>query len=142
MPVKRKDITHFQLDPAQPPMLTPEAHAQIDARPIDYSDIPELPDDFWAHHPPVRREKKRLVTLRLDADVLSFFQKQGRRYQTQINAVLRSYMEAQFKGQVHLSELEGPPVPQNIPRNRAARRRTSSAPEEQAHHGSAERGNR
>ena len=24
-----------------------EAHTQIEARPIDYSDIPELSDDFW-----------------------------------------------------------------------------------------------
>jgi uncharacterized protein (DUF4415 family) len=78
-------------------MLTPEAHAQIDARPIDYSDIAELPDDFWTRHPPVKRENKRLVTLRLDADVLAFFQKQGRRYQTHINAVLRSYVEAQSR---------------------------------------------
>jgi uncharacterized protein (DUF4415 family) len=101
MPAKRKDITHFRLDPAQPPTLTPEAHAQIDARPIDYSDIPELPDDFWARHPPVKRQNKRLVTLRLDADVLAFFQEQGARYQTQINAVLRSYMEAQTGDKRH-----------------------------------------
>jgi uncharacterized protein (DUF4415 family) len=97
MPAKRKSITHFRLDPAQPPILTREAHAQIESRPIDYSDIPELPDDFWAHHPPVTRENKRLVTLRLDADVLAFFRKQGRRYQTHMNAVLRAYMEAQSR---------------------------------------------
>jgi uncharacterized protein (DUF4415 family) len=95
MRAKPKDIAHFRLDPAQPPTLTPEAQAQIEARPIDYSDIPELPDDFWTQHPPVKREHKRLVTLRLDADVLAFFRKHGRRYQTQMNAVLRAYMEAQ-----------------------------------------------
>jgi uncharacterized protein (DUF4415 family) len=95
MPEKSNNIAHFRLDPAQPPTLTPEAHAQIEARPIDYSDIPELPDDFWTQHPPVKRENKRLVTLRLDADVLAFFRRHGRRYQTQMNAVLRAYMEAQ-----------------------------------------------
>jgi uncharacterized protein (DUF4415 family) len=100
MPARPKSITHFQLDPADPPTLTPEGEAQIEARPIDYSDIPELPDDFWARHPPVKRENKRLVTLRLDADVLAFFRKQGRRYQTQMNAVLRAYMEAQFREQI------------------------------------------
>jgi uncharacterized protein (DUF4415 family) len=98
MRAKRKDIAHFRLDPEQPPILTPEAQVQIDARPIDYSDIPELPDDFWTQHPPVKRENKRLVTLRLDADVLAFFRKHGRRYQTQINAVLRAYMEVQSQG--------------------------------------------
>jgi uncharacterized protein (DUF4415 family) len=94
MPASPKSITHFRLDPAQPPELTPEAHAQIEARPIDYSDILELPDDFWTRHPPVKRENTKLVTLRLDADVLAFFRKHGRRYQTQMNAVLRAYMEA------------------------------------------------
>jgi len=43
----------------------------------------------------VTRENKQVVTLRLDADVLAFFRKHGRRYQTQMNAVLRAYMEAQ-----------------------------------------------
>jgi uncharacterized protein (DUF4415 family) len=95
MPAKPKNITHFRLDPAQPPTLSREAHAQIEARPIDYSDIPELSDDFWTQHPPVTRENKQLVTLRLDADVLAYFRKHGRRYQTQMNAVLRAYMEAQ-----------------------------------------------
>jgi uncharacterized protein (DUF4415 family) len=32
--------------------------------------------------------------LRVDPDVLTFFRKQGRGYQTVINAVLRKYMEA------------------------------------------------
>ena len=104
MPAKPKRITHFRLDPAQPPTLSREAHAQIEARSIDYSDIPELPDDFWTQHPPVTRENKRLVTLRLDADMLAFFRKQGRRYQTQMNAVLRAYVEAQSRMKVDQSD--------------------------------------
>jgi uncharacterized protein (DUF4415 family) len=104
MPTKPKSITHFRLDPAEPPTLSREAHEQIEARSIDYSDIPELPDDFWTQHPPVKRENKRLVTLRLDADVLAFFRKHGRRYQTQMNAVLRAYMEAQSRVKVDQSD--------------------------------------
>jgi uncharacterized protein (DUF4415 family) len=114
MPAKPKSITRFRLDPAQPPTLTPEQQAQLEAKPIDYSDIPELPDDFWTRHP-VKRENKRLVTLRLDADVLAFFRKHGRRYQTQMNAVLRTYMEAHSREQRPLGE------------------------EEQSHHGSVKR---
>ena len=34
-------------------------------------------------------------TLRLDAEVLDFFKHGGKRYQSRINAVLRSYVEAQ-----------------------------------------------
>jgi len=37
---------------------------------------------------------KAQVTLRLDADVLKWFRSQGKGYQTQINALLRAYMEA------------------------------------------------
>lgn len=38
---------------------------------------------------------KQQITLRLDPDVLKFFRKQGRGYQSAMNAVLRKYMEAQ-----------------------------------------------
>jgi uncharacterized protein (DUF4415 family) len=37
---------------------------------------------------------KELVTLRLDRDVLDWFRKAGKRYQTRINAVLRAYKDA------------------------------------------------
>lgn len=40
-------------------------------------------------------EPKAHVSLRLDADVLRYFKSHGRGYQTRINAVLRSYVEAQ-----------------------------------------------
>ena len=39
------------------------------------------------------RPLKKAVTLRLDADVLAWFQKDGDRYQTRINAALRKVME-------------------------------------------------
>lgn len=38
------------------------------------------------------RPIKKPVTLRLDADVLAWFKKAGRGYQTRINRVLRSMM--------------------------------------------------
>ncbi len=36
----------------------------------------------------------RQITLRLDPDVQKFFRRQGRGYQSTINAVLRKYREA------------------------------------------------
>ncbi|HZZ01996.1 BrnA antitoxin family protein [Paraburkholderia sp.] len=61
---------------------------------IDTSDLPELGDDFFdraeLHVPP-----KQAVTMRLDADVLSWFKEQGQGYQTRINKLLRAYMLAQ-----------------------------------------------
>jgi len=44
------------------------------------------------------RPLKKPVTLRLDADVIAWFKKDGRRYQTRINAALRKVMEKEMKG--------------------------------------------
>jgi uncharacterized protein (DUF4415 family) len=43
------------------------------------------------------RPIKKPVTLRLDADVLAWFRRDGRRYQTRINAALRRVMENEMK---------------------------------------------
>lgn len=43
------------------------------------------------------RPLKKPVTLRLDADVLAWFKKDGRRYQTRINKALRSLMEREIR---------------------------------------------
>jgi uncharacterized protein (DUF4415 family) len=43
------------------------------------------------------RPLKKPVTLRLDADVLAWFKKDGKRYQTRINQALRSLMEREMK---------------------------------------------
>jgi uncharacterized protein (DUF4415 family) len=59
---------------------------------IDFSDIPKLGPDFFAQAVPWP-ERKTQITLRLDPDVLSFFRKKGKGYQTAINRVLRSYVE-------------------------------------------------
>jgi uncharacterized protein (DUF4415 family) len=40
-------------------------------------------------------ESKAQLTLRIDRDVLEWFRAQGRGYQTRMNAVLRSFVEAQ-----------------------------------------------
>ena len=59
---------------------------------IDYSEIPQLGPNFFAAA--VRWPgKKKQITLRLDPDVLAFFRKHGKGYQTTINAVLRKYVE-------------------------------------------------
>jgi uncharacterized protein (DUF4415 family) len=51
-----------------------------------------VPADWFLDAKPV--EPKRLVSVRLDADVLAFFRESGRGYQTRMNAVLRAYMQA------------------------------------------------
>ena len=63
-------------------------------RDIDYSDIPELDEGFFKQAVLWPGAKKQ-ITLRLDPDVLRFFRKQGKGYQSNINAILRKYMKAQ-----------------------------------------------
>ncbi len=65
---------------------------------IDLSDCLEITPELFAKAV-VRRglpaaKNKAQVTLRIDSDVLEWFKLQGRGYQTQINALLRAYMEA------------------------------------------------
>ena len=43
----------------------------------------------------VMPEPKQAVSLRLDREVMAWFKKQGRGYQTKINAVLRAYVNSQ-----------------------------------------------
>jgi uncharacterized protein (DUF4415 family) len=56
------------------------------------------PDDAmeevdWATTTLPLPQRKEHMNLRIDADVLAFFRKEGKGYQTRINAVLRSYVE-------------------------------------------------
>ena len=50
--------------------------------------------EFWKHAKVVLPQAKQTVTLRLDADLLRWLRRE-KGYQTRINAVLRTYMEAQ-----------------------------------------------
>jgi uncharacterized protein (DUF4415 family) len=65
----------------------------VEGENIDYSDIPELNEDFWVNAVIEYPEKKKPVTLRLDSDVLEWFKSTGKGYQTRINAILRSFYE-------------------------------------------------
>lgn len=64
---------------------------------IDFSDIPEMTPAMFAHA--VRRRnfevipRKKQLTLRIDSDVIEWYQKQGPGYQTRINSLLRAYMK-------------------------------------------------
>jgi len=68
---------------------------------IDFSDNPEVTPEMFAKA--VLRKglkpasKKTQVTLRIDDDVLTWFKKQGKGYQTQINSLLKAYKEAHQK---------------------------------------------
>ena len=75
-------------------MSKPSRSSEQDQAPVDTSDIPELDDDFF-RRAELRVPAKQTVTIRLDADVLTWFKEQGAGYQTRINQLLRQYMQAQ-----------------------------------------------
>ncbi|WFE74038.1 BrnA antitoxin family protein [Roseinatronobacter sp. S2] len=62
---------------------------------------PETNDDEfeldWTRAELVTPEPKKMISLRVDPDVLDFFKSQGSGYQTRMNAVLRAWMDAQIK---------------------------------------------
>ncbi len=64
---------------------------------IDISDIPPLDKSFFANAEIRRPKRKELITIRLDPDVLAWYRSMGKGYQTRINAILRTYMEAHRK---------------------------------------------
>jgi len=68
--------------------------AEMSDADIDFSDIPELDAEFFRNAKVRMPRTKKAVSLRLDQDVLTWFRKQGRGYQTRMNAVLRTYMQA------------------------------------------------
>ena len=46
----------------------------------------------------VEPKPKKAVSIRLDEDILKWFRRQGRGYQTRMNAVLRAYVEGVGSG--------------------------------------------
>lgn len=64
---------------------------------IDTSDIPELDENFWSKAQVVMPESKKAISLRVDRDVLEWFQNHGKGYQSLMNSVLRSYVKYQVK---------------------------------------------
>ena len=61
---------------------------------IDFSDIPELDDEFWKNADWVEPDKTRHLTIRVKQSVLDYFKSDGKGYQTRINAVLEAYVRS------------------------------------------------
>ena len=67
---------------------------------IDYSDIPELNEEFWETAKVVMQvtPEKRQISIKIDREVLDYFRQGGPGYQTRMNSVLRSFVRAQRRG--------------------------------------------
>jgi len=101
----KKQLVRYEVDLANLPPLTEAQRAEIAAlaaRPdseIDYSDVPQLAEDFWKTAVIGRFYKptKTSTTVRIDSDVLAWLKGQGKGYQSRINAILRREMISSIK---------------------------------------------
>ncbi|MEO8884386.1 MAG: BrnA antitoxin family protein [Devosia sp.] len=71
--------------------LTAEEMAVLPDNEIDFSDIPELGEDFWKNAKLVQPEGTQQITLRVKKSVLEAYRATGKGYQSRMNAVLESY---------------------------------------------------
>jgi len=98
-----KMVSYWEDELPEPTQKRATELATLAKRPdgeIDYSDIPLLDGDvlkravLWKDV--VRRDlykpKKIVATVRVDADVMEWLKRQGRGYQTRLNAILREAM--------------------------------------------------
>jgi uncharacterized protein (DUF4415 family) len=69
-----------------------EALAAMAEEDIDTSDIPEVTDWSGAKRGLFYRPVKQQLTLRLDADVIDWFRREGTGYQSRMNAALREHV--------------------------------------------------
>lgn len=75
----------------------------------DAPEGPPLGKDFWATAKVVYPDgPKERLTVRFDRDVVAWFKAGGRGYQTRMNAVLRSYFEAQETKQIERKSKPSP----------------------------------
>jgi uncharacterized protein (DUF4415 family) len=72
---------------------------EIEAAVASDPDAAPIADEkFWRNARLVAPLNKTPMSIRLDPDVLTWFRSFGKGYQSRINLVLRSYVEAQRKG--------------------------------------------
>ncbi len=65
---------------------------------IDFSDIPPIDPAVFSKMVVRMPQRKSVVSIRLDPDVIRWFKRHGRGYQTRINAVLHAYVAANSHG--------------------------------------------
>lgn len=68
------------------------ALARLPDSAVDTRDIPEMADWDEGEIGKFYRPRKRIVTIRLDVDVLAWFKSRSRKYQTAVNQVLREHV--------------------------------------------------
>lgn len=74
-------------------LLRAKSEQDIEREIASDPDFRDQPQDWVAYAEAVMPTPKKLVSLRIDNDVLDWFKQPGPGYQTRINAVLKAFME-------------------------------------------------
>ena len=93
------------------PRLRAKTPAELERDIANDPDFRDIPHDWAATAEAVMPTPKRLLSLRIDDEVVKWFIRQGPGYQTRINAVLRAYVEHAGKR----GTAETPPQPTLAP---------------------------
>ena len=100
---KRATLFRYDsLDDMPPPKSLSRAFrgmsdAEVERRAASDPDAGVIPPGFWDNAKVLLPENKQQITLRLDPEVIRFFKRTGKGYQSRMGAVLRSYVEAKGK---------------------------------------------
>lgn len=100
---RSKTVRYKSLDDMPPPKPLSRAFrtmsdAEVERRAAADPDAGVIPPGFWDKATVLLPETKQQITLRLDPEVIRFFKRTGKGYQSRMGAVLRSYVEAKRKG--------------------------------------------
>lgn len=104
--MNEEDIVRYSLDEIREKIAKSEdrtdwvrvnamTEEDITAAMRDDPDWSEFLDIDWSKATIVYPASKKAVSIRLDEDVIDFFKKSGKGYQTRMNAVLRHFMTEQ-----------------------------------------------
>ena len=100
---KRARIVSYEsLDDMPPPKplskaLREMSDEEVERRAAKDPDAGAIPPGFWDNATVWTPPNKQQITLRLDPDVIGWFKRTGKGYQSRMGAVLRSYVEAKRK---------------------------------------------
>ena len=75
--------------------LEPAGIRAIQDDDIDFSDVPELDETYWREARLIEPDRTEQISLRVRRSVLQWFKRPGKGYQTRINRVLETYVQAQ-----------------------------------------------
>ena len=103
-PTKKRGriVSYKSLDDMPPPKPLSRAfremsEEEVERRAAADPDAGVIPTGFWDKAELRMPLTKQQITLRLDPDVIGWFKRTGKGYQSRMGAVLRSYVEAKRK---------------------------------------------